>query len=832
MNARIVRHALLIALAIGPLPAIAATPPPPSSGAPAPALAAATTWPREVKLSSAGILIYQPQVNSWTDNRIDFRCAMAILPKGATREDFGVVFATARTRVDKTTRRVVLDDLKITKSDFPTLPDHGAAYLAELQKRFAQGVRTVSLDQLKQSPALAATSAPAAAVQSNVPKVIVSNSPAILVPIDGPPVLRPVPGVAGFQRVINTKALILQRAVEKDFFIHVFDGWMTAPAIQGPWSPVFIAPSGINPAATKVSAARVVDMLDGGPAANPKPSLAAGAPAIYTTQVPTELIVFNGTPDFVPIVGTALLWASNTTSDVLRDSTSNDYYVLLAGRWFRASALNGQWTSVASNALPPDFAKIPPASLAGAVLMTVAGTPQAQQALNENSIAQTAQVPRRNGPKFAPKFDGAPQYGPIAGTSLKYVINASAPVIQVSTDAYYAVRAGVWFTATQVTGPWTVATSVPEAIYSIPPSSPIYFVTFVRIYEVTPDVVHEGYTPGYLGTTVSPWGTVVYGTGYSYMSWIGNAWYPAPSTYGVAAAPVYNQGAGYTYAFAVGLATPAWTAALPERRVFFTRLLGRLPVLRNRGDQCLSPAQQRGQRQRAQRERQQCGSCPDDRRRVARLRPDACQPRRQPSWYGTRQRRIRIRRRPFRTVGAVAAVFAAQRLLRRPRRQPLSPGQRRLAAAIGRKLGQCIERHDLGRSGSQRAQQQQYPTRGGQLRHEQHRPLQRCAEHRLERAGPGRWRLQPDARRQRRHQFAVLQLLERRAGQRRGHVVERRIHLFRRQLVLRRLRLGRALSLTGTKLFRSRPRAGGNGRRATRRCPEPGPGFPRRPICR
>ncbi len=195
MNARIVRHALLIALVVGLLPAIAATPPAPS-GAPAPTPAAAAPWPREVKLSSAGILIYQPQVNSWTDNRIDFRCAMAILPKGATREGFGVVFATARTRVDKTTRRVVLDDLKITKSDFPTLPDHGAAYLAELQKRFAQGVRSVSLDQLKQSPALAATSAPAAAVQSNVPKVIVSNSPAILVPIDGPPVLRPIPGVA------------------------------------------------------------------------------------------------------------------------------------------------------------------------------------------------------------------------------------------------------------------------------------------------------------------------------------------------------------------------------------------------------------------------------------------------------------------------------------------------------------------------------------------------------------------------------------------------------------------------------------------------------------
>ena len=428
--------------------------------------------------------------------------------------------------------------------------------------------------------------------------------------------------------------------------------------------------------------------------------------------------------------------------------------------------------------------------------MTVAGTPQAQQALNENSIAQTAQVPRRNGPKFTPKFDGAPQYGPIAGTSLKYVINASAPVIQVATDAYYAVRAGVWFTAAQVTGPWTVATSVPEAIYSIPPSSPIYFVTFVRIYDVTPDVVHEGYTPGYLGTTVSPWGTVVYGTGYSYMSWIGNAWYPAPSTYGVAAAPVYNQGAGYTYAFAVGLATPAWTQPYLQRRLFFTRLLGRLPVLRHRGDQCLSPAEQRSQRQRAQRERQQRGSRPDDRRRVARLRPDACQPRRQPG--GTARANA-----VYASAGGPSAPSAQWQPYSLPNVYYADPdgnvyrqGSDGWQQQSGGNWGSASSDTTWADQEANARNNNNTACRRGQLRHEQRRPLQRRAEHRLERAGPRRRRLQPHGRRQRRHQFGVLQLLERRAGQRRGHVVERRIHLFRRQLVLRRPGLGRSLSLT------------------------------------
>lgn len=543
----------------------------------APSPAPAGSWPRQINLSNAVVLIYQPQVNSWTDNRLDFRSALAIKPKGAEREAFGVIFATARTNVDKATHRVALDKLQITKSDFPTLPDHGAAYAAELQKLFAQGVRTISLDRLKQSPALAASVPPAAAVQSNVPKVIVSNSPAILVPIDGPPEARPIPNNAVFQRVINTRALILQRVVEKDYFIHVFDGWLMSPSIQGPWTLPFIPPAGLNAVAKTINATHVVDMLDGGPSANPRPALAKGVPTIYTSQGPTELIVFNGVPDFVPIVGTGLLWATNTTSDVLVDTASKDYYVLLAGRWFHAGALTGQWTSVASNALPPDFAKIPATSLAGAALQTVAGTPQAQQALDENSIAQTAKVPRKKGPTFMPKFDGAPQFAPITGTALSYVINASAPVVRVAPDSFYAVRAGVWFTTAQLPGPWMIATSVPESIYGIPPTSPIYYVTFVRIYDVTADVVNEGYTPGYLGTTVAPSGTVVYGTGYSYTPWIGNLWYPTPSTYGVAATPISNRNAGFTYAFAVGLATPAWTGPYLRTAYFHPGYWGGYP---------------------------------------------------------------------------------------------------------------------------------------------------------------------------------------------------------------------------------------------------------------
>ena len=553
----LVRAAGIIALALLALSSTSFAQAPASGASPLPA----DPWPRDLSIPSAAVLVYQPQINTWVDNRIDFRVAVAIKPTGAKDETFGVVFATARTQVDKVERMVVFEDLKITKSDFPTLPGHGAQYAAELQKRFGSDLKTISLDRLETSLAAAGIKPPTVPVNNAPPRVFVSYSPAILVPIEGPPVLRPVPNHSRAKRVINTRALILQGGFGDSYYIHVYDGWLTSTSIDGPWTEALPGPlmrDTMNSIAQELVKSNTVDLLDGGPKANPKPSLSNGVPTIYTTQVPAELIQFNGQPDFVPVVGTQLLWASNTTNDVLINTANNNYYVLLAGRWFTSPSLNGPWTFIASNALPPDFARIPTKSLAGAVLPSVAGTPQAQEAVIANTIPQTATVPLKNGPTFTPTFDGPPQYSPITGTPLTYVVNSSVPLIQVSPTSYYAVTAGVWFTAPQVTGPWVIATSVPGVIYTIPPSSPLYYTTYVKIYEATPTVIYEGYTPGYMGVVVEPSGTIVYGTGYVYTPWIGTVYYPAPVTYTVAAAPVYNPYVGFTFGFALGLATAAW----------------------------------------------------------------------------------------------------------------------------------------------------------------------------------------------------------------------------------------------------------------------------------
>jgi hypothetical protein len=154
-------------------------------------------------------------------------------------------------------------------------------------------------------------------------------------------------------------------------------------------------------------------------------------------------------------------------------------------------------------------------------------------------------------------YDGSPQFRPVQGTLLQYAVNSPTPVIRVDAVTYYALSSGVWFVASAPVGPWVVATVVPAVIYTIPPASPLHYVTYVHVYGSTPAVVYVGYTPGYLGTVVTPDGVVVYGTGVVYTPWVGTVWYPPPATYGSSANATGAAAVGFMMGAMTGMAIGA-----------------------------------------------------------------------------------------------------------------------------------------------------------------------------------------------------------------------------------------------------------------------------------
>ena len=259
--------------------------------------------------------------------------------------------------------------------------------------------------------------------------------------------------------------------------------------------------------------------------------------------MPAAIIVTNGPPQWTSVAGTSLQYAANSDAALFRDQAQGGkLYYLVSGRWFSAATLAGPW-SFATTSLPADFARIPPNGPRGFVLVSVPGTPQAQEALLETQIPQQATLDRSTA-KMTVVYAGEPVFAPIPGTTLAYATNTSFVVVRESAS-YYSCYQGAWFVAGGPSGPWVLTETVPASIYAIPPSSPVYPCTYVRVYASTPTSITYGYTPGYTMSYVSA-GVVVYGTGYYYPPYIYPAYMPIyyPYPYSYAGATYYNPATG------------------------------------------------------------------------------------------------------------------------------------------------------------------------------------------------------------------------------------------------------------------------------------------------
>jgi hypothetical protein len=504
-------------------------------------------WPRFFATNGYEFAVYQPQIAQWPGNQIEGRFAVAVRPAGTTNETLGVVWYKARTDIDKVNRLVTLEDFQITKVNFPAGRALQATCQTIIQSELPNTARTIPLDHLEATFAVSVDMAKVKfqKVDNTPPQFIYTTQPSLLVQVDGSPVLKPL--VPGYERVINTRAILLlcTNMWYQGYYLYAASNWYSAPSLSGPWTVNISPPLDINTALTAAMATHQVD-----PAA-PSAPLAA-PPVIYVATTPTELLETSGTANLLSIAGTDLLYVSNTDQAIFYYLDDANYYVLISGRWFKCPTLYGPWAYVPSASLPADFKNIPPDNPKSNVLLSVAGTPRAQEAVIASTIPQTAAI-YRDKAKLTLDYVGAPSFVAIPGTSLCYAVNTATPVIMVNATSYYACQGGVWFVGSTSTGPWAVATSVPSAIYTIPPTCPIHYVTYAYVYSYTPSVAYVGYTPGYMGVVIAAGGTVVYGTGYVYPPVVVGTTYVAyPPTYGYGASFALGAAVGFGIGYCVG----------------------------------------------------------------------------------------------------------------------------------------------------------------------------------------------------------------------------------------------------------------------------------------
>jgi hypothetical protein len=503
-------------------------------------------WPRTLKHPNGTLVLYQPQVDDWKQfQTVDARSAFSVTPTGG-KEHVGVLVFQMQSTVNMDTHMVYLYSPSITSIYFPSLDPTTTAQMDALVRTFLNpsASMNISLDRMVASVKKKPAPASVAQVKNDPPTIFISFKPAIILLVNGKPVLAPAGG--DIKAVVNANWPLFQDTKSSAYYLFDSKGWMTATSLDGNWTSTTQLPSDFS----KVkSSPNYPDLKPYIPA-----PVVPSTPTVFYSSTPAEIIVFKGMPEWAAVTGTQLLYASNTGSPVFKYTPTGTYYYLTSGRWFSASNPMGPWT-FATNSLPSDFQQIPPSSPMGGVLASVPGTPEAEDAV---LIAQVPTVAVIN-PAAAAKavkvsYNGQPEWSPITGTSMSYATNTPNKVIQVGS-LYYLCFQGVWFMSTTPNGPWQTASSVPAEIYTIPASSPVYNVTYVTQTTLPSGSVQASYTAGYLGTFVAGMavGAIICdGTGYYYPPYVGwygayPAYYPYATTYGYHYA--YNP---YTGAYGYG----------------------------------------------------------------------------------------------------------------------------------------------------------------------------------------------------------------------------------------------------------------------------------------
>ncbi|HTI90276.1 MAG TPA: hypothetical protein VL727_06775 [Puia sp.] len=489
-------------------------------------------WPKKISAPDGTLItIYQPQPEQFKGNELVARSAIAVQTN--SNPVFGTFWWKARVTTDRDLHSLTLDTIEITAIKIPGDSTKGQldAVKAALQAQLPAASGTLSMDDILVSLDQEMDEARLShGIATQPPVILFVQHPSVLVTIDGEPRLEEN-HKWGLQAVANSPFTIVQNK-DRQFYLWGGSRWYTAAAATGPYTLYTSRPDHrLRKIERSFKKAERSDTI----------------PTIVVTTAPAELLQTDSTPVFLPIEGTTLLYASNSPNDIFIDTQSQAYYILLSGRWYTSANLQGgtNWTYVPSDKLPTDFAKIPEGSPKDNVLASVAGTAAAKEAVMDAQIPQTARIDRSTATTQV-QYDGDPRFEAIAGTSLQYAVNASSTVF-LYNGSYYALDNGVWFIAGQPNGPWKVSTIRPSGLDGIPPTCPVYNAKYVDIYEVEPDYIYMGYTPGYLNNFVfGP--TVVYGTGFAYSPWLGHYYYPRPWSWGFGM--IYNP--WYGWGFGVG----------------------------------------------------------------------------------------------------------------------------------------------------------------------------------------------------------------------------------------------------------------------------------------
>jgi hypothetical protein len=190
------------------------------------------------------------------------------------------------------------------------------------------------------------------------------------------------------------------------------------------------------------------------------PGVKADPPTVYFSARPAVLVNLDGEPVWSPITGVDLKFAVNTNWDLFNHEPTRTMYLRSEATWLKAPALEGAWQPAGK--LPESFQKLPADTNWQDVRANLPGKAIAAAAV-PTVIVSTQ-------PAELLLLRGAPTYRAVTGTDLLWVSNTDSDLFRLGkTGAFYYLVAGRWFSASELSGPWTFATpTLPDDFKRIP----------------------------------------------------------------------------------------------------------------------------------------------------------------------------------------------------------------------------------------------------------------------------------------------------------------------------------------------------------------------------
>ena len=148
-----------------------------------------SSWPRKIEKGEATVIIYQPQVESLTANRLESRAAVSVTTEEYTTPVFGAMWFDCEIFTDKDDRTVELLNMTVSAAKFPDIEENDILKLSEfLETEVPKWEMELSLDQLLADLEIGQVHAELAENLNNAPpEIIFRTTPTNLIMVDGDP---------------------------------------------------------------------------------------------------------------------------------------------------------------------------------------------------------------------------------------------------------------------------------------------------------------------------------------------------------------------------------------------------------------------------------------------------------------------------------------------------------------------------------------------------------------------------------------------------------------------------------------------------------------------